>query len=208
MRLIRNPRDRELIRVVEESRFIASSDLALISGRSRQVLSAITQLRRSGHLPVVGSVGRITVASKTFYPSKTYVYGSGKRGHLVHWLHVAHIRALFTDAARRMGVVLAWRQHQKHYQNVPDALIEVPGGSWTLEVDNSTEGAREGGIMGKALGDRTLIVAFKSEERFRNLCRLPGLATWHGLFHHLESDGFNILTDKAWWNGTELVSLL
>lgn len=205
-RLVRNPRNRDLIRLVESCRFIASSDLYLLSDRSVQETSAaLTELRREKHLPVVGSIGR--VAPNTFYARKTYVYGSGRRGHLVHWLHVAHLRALFASAARRLGLPLGWTQHRKHYRNVPDARIELPGASWTLEVDNSTEGRSEGGIYGKRLGESTLVVAFKSKERFRNLCELPGLTTWHGYFHDQEPD-FNILTEKVWWDGSGWVSLL
>jgi hypothetical protein len=77
-----------------------------------------------------------------------------------------------------------------------------------LEVDNSTEGMSEGGIAGKTITDSTLIVAFKSEERFKNLSMLGGLATWHGYFHDAEPNGFNILTEKVWWDGEEWVSLL
>lgn len=204
--LIRNPRDRNLVRVVSESRFIASSDLQLIDGRGRQVSSAITELRRSRHLPIVGSVGRLHL--KTFYPSKTYIYGTGKRGHLVHWLHVAHTRALFVDGARQLGIGLGWSQHRKHRRNVPDAMLELPSGAWKLEVDNSTEGMSEGGIAGKALDDRTLIIAYKSRQRFLNLSRLPGLVTYHDFFHDQEQGGFNLLEEKVWWNGSGFVSLL
>jgi hypothetical protein len=206
-RLIRDPRNRDLVRLVEASRFIASTDLYLLSDRSVQETSAaLTELRRAGHLPIVGSVGRV-VPGKTFYPTKTYIYGSGKRGHLVHWLHVSHLHALFVRGARRLGIALEWGQHRKHYRNVPDALIHLSDGTWMLEVDNSTEGKSEGGIFGKTLEARSLIVAFKSEARFRSLCTLPGLATWHGFFHDQEPD-FNILTAKVWWDGSSWVSIL
>jgi hypothetical protein len=207
-KLIRNPSDRDIVRLIDQSRFIASSDLYLLSDRSVQETSAaLTALRRSKHAPVVGSIGR--VAPTTFYPRKTYVYGSGRRGHLVHWLHVSHVRAVLVHAAHRLGVPLEWSQHRKHYRNVPDARVDVGERSWSLEVDNSTEGKSEGGIYGKPLGPRTLIVAFKSEERFRSLCDLPGLATWHGYWHSRETDrDWNILTAKVWWDGEAWVSLL
>lgn len=203
--LIRNPRDRELVRIVEESRFIASTDLYRIDGRSRQVLSQVVrQLRQAGHLPIVSSAGRLP---PSFYPPKTYVYGWGKRGHIVHWLYISHLRGLFQEAARRLNLPLEWRQHSKHYQGYPDAHIAFPGASYALEVDNSTEGMQLDRIAGKVTSD-TLIVAFRGEERFKNLAQLGGLSTWHGYFHDLEDSGFNILAEKCWWNGEAWVSLL
>lgn len=205
MDLIRNPRDRDLVRIVEESRFITSTDLYLIDGRSRQVLTGVVrQLRRAGHLPIVSSAGRLP---RSLFPGKTYVYGSGARGHIVHWLYVAHLRALFTAGARAVNVDLGWRQHRKHRNEVPDALITLAGKTYKLEVDNSTEGMRLDRLVGRVDED-TLVVAFRSEERFRNLSALGGLATWHGYFHHLEDAGFNVLTEPCWWNGEGWTPLL
>ena len=205
MRLVRNPANRRLIEIVGESRFIASTDLYRIDGRSRQVLSGVVRdLRHSEHLPIVSSAQRLP---PTFYPKKTYIYGSGKRGHIVHWMYTAHLRALFIASAREMGAVLTWRQSRKHNARIPDAVIEMNDRLYKLEVDNSTEGMRIDRLAGK-IDEDTLVVAFHSETRFQNLSRLGGLATWHGYFHDLEEQGFNILTERCWWNGDGWLALL
>jgi hypothetical protein len=195
-----------LLEVVEESRFIASTDLYQIDGRNLQNLKVLVRdLRRAKHLPIVSSVGRLNLRG-TFFPTKTYVYGSGKRGHILHWLHVAHLRALFTKAARELSIPLDWGQAIKHKQAIPDAEITVNSERYVLEVDNSTEGMRLDRIAGK-ITDQTLIVTFKSEERFQNLAALGGLSTYHGYFHEKE-ENFNILTESIWWDGTAWRSLL
>jgi len=205
VRLVRNPANRRLIEIVGESRFIASTDLYRIDGRSRQVLSGVVrELRHSGHLPIVSSAQRLP---PTFYPKKTYIYGSGKRGHIVHWMYTAHLRALFIASAREMGAVLTWRQSTKHNARIPDAVIEVNDRLYKLEVDNSTEGMRMDRVAGK-IDEDTLVVAFQSETRFQNLASLGGLATWHGYFHDLEEQGFNILTERCWWDGDGWIALL
>lgn len=196
-----------MVQIVEESRFIASTDLYEIDGRSRQVLTGIVrELRQAGHLQIVSSAQRLP---PNFYAKKTYVYtaGTSPRGHIVHWLYIAHLRALFVKAARELGIALEWRQSVKHRTTIPDAEVTVNGRRLVLEVDLSTEGLRLDRIAGKVTDD-TLIVAFKSEARFKNLCQLGGLATWHGYFHDLEGSEFNILTEKVWWDCSAWVSIL
>ncbi len=136
------------------------------------------------------------------------MYGTGKRGHIIHWLYIAHLRALFTKAARDSELDLKWSQSNKHKNRIPDAIVTVAGKPYQLEVDNSTEGMRRDRIAGKPIDAGTLIVSFGGEERFRNLSTLGGLATFHGHFHDLEGDGFNILTQKCWWDGSEWASLV
>lgn len=202
--LARNPRDR-LLKIVAESRFITSLDLYQIDGRNRQNLKVLVRdLRLRKLLPIVSSAGRLPA---NVFPTKTYVYGSGKRGHIIHWLYVAHLRALFTMAARELGIEFKWRQSNKHKVSIPDAIITIRDEDYLLEVDNSTEGMRLDRIAGKEMGERTLIVAFQSEERFKNLSALGGLATWHGYFHDKEPD-FNILTAPVWWDGEGWMPLL
>lgn len=211
--LIRNPRNRDLVRIVDESRFIASTDLYLISERSRQETSAaLTKLRHGKHLRAICSAQRI--AHRGVFARKTYILTTqpeSPRGHLVHWLYIAHLRALFTKAARELGVDLTWSQPTKHRREIPDATLHIGAPcsrTWTLEVDNSTEGMSLKGIAGKSFGQSTLIVAFRSEERFKNLCALGGLNTWHGYFHDAELNGFNVLTDEIWWNGEQWTRLV
>jgi hypothetical protein len=195
-----------LLRIVEESRFIASTDLYQVDGRHRQNLKVlVSELRRAKLLPIVSSAGRLGLP--TFFPTKTYIYGAGLRGQIVHWLYIAHLRALFTRAARDLAVPLAWKQSNKHDQLIPDAEILLPSGSYSLEVDNSTEGMRLDRIAGK-ISDRTLVVAFRSEVRFQNLAALGGLSTYHGYFHEKEEEGFNILTEPIWWDGDVWRSLI
>jgi hypothetical protein len=194
-----------LLKIVEESRFIASTDLYQIDGRNLQNLKVLVRdLRRAKVLPIVSSIGRLNMP--TFYPTKTYIYGAGQQGHILHWLYTAHLRGLFTRAARELAIPLEWRQANKHGNMIPDAVITLPNGQYFLEVDNSTEGMRLDRIAGK-ITDRTLIVTFKSEERFQNLAGLGGLATYHGYFHEKEED-FNILTESIWWDGAVWRSLL
>jgi len=164
----------------------------------------VRDLRREKRLPIVSSAGRLPT---NFYPTKTYVYGSGKRGHIIHWLYIAHLRALFTTGARELEIPFEWRQARKHKAAIPDAVITIQNTEYVLEVDNSTEGMRLDRIAGKAVTERTLVVAFRSEERFRNLSALGGLTTWHGYFHEKEPD-FNILTAPVWWDGENWVPLL
>ena len=151
---------------------------------------------------------RLQMRQGAFAP-KTYIYtvGVSPRGHILHWLYISHLHGLFTQAARQLQVDLEWKQSNKHKNTIPDATIGFQGKTYKLEVDNSTEGMRLDRVAGKVDAD-TLIVAFKSEERFRNLSTLGGLATWHGYFHDQEESGFNILSAPVWWNGNEWIALL
>lgn len=137
-----------------------------------------------------------------------YSTGSSLNSQVIHWLFIAHLRRLFISGARDVALDLQWSQSSRHKNTIPDAVIEIPGRVWKLEVDNSTEGMRLDRIAGKADGD-TLIVCFRSRERMDNLSMLPGLQTYHGMFHDKEDDpGFNLLTEQCWWDGGQWVSLL
>lgn len=187
--------------------------MAIIDGRGGQVQSVITRLKNSKHLPIVGSVGRLRI--DTFHPSKTYIFGSGAEGHLAHWIAIAHIRALFTAASRKLKIPLHWAQHAKHKLEVPDAHLSLPWASWALEIDRSTEGMKADRLAGKLRNARypTLVVTMKSKERMFELCDHVGewdgktLVTSHTYFHKLERDGFNIISEPFWWDGEAWVSL-
>jgi hypothetical protein len=159
---------------------------------------------------VIGSAQRFSGTTQVF-AKKTYVYAAdvaSPRGHLLHWLMIAHMRSLFVQAARQLAISVEWQQSTKHRETIPDATVEFQGRTYRLEVDNSTEGRSLRGICGKTIDRQTLIVAFRSEQRFKTLSTLGGLATWHGYFHDAEETRFNILTEKCWWDGAEWASLV